>query len=55
MVEYSLEDINKLVEIDNTIYWCQGYKEESEISMYREVKDLFDIELEYLEHQYDQL
>lgn len=43
MPDYSLYN-SKLVEIDDTFYLAQGYEEDSEISMYREIEDLFEFE-----------
>lgn len=43
MEDYSLYDAT-VVEVDGDTYLAQGYEEDSEISMYREISDLFEFE-----------
>lgn len=49
MSYYIENNINQLIEIDDTKYWCQGYNQESEISMYREIEEILECEKDYIQ------
>lgn len=44
-----LSEYNELVEVSGELYYCQGYSEDAEISMYRPYSQVFEFEKDCLE------
>lgn len=39
---------NKVVDVNGQLYWCQGLEYQAQISMYRDIEDLYEIEKDHI-------